>query len=96
MLVHGRFVDRLSRDAGQWRIAHRAAVHDSATFTCPYGFMPVDESVVHRFPREYAPLSDVLEVSGFETGECPTRGLATARTGPRSGRSKTHRASQPA
>jgi hypothetical protein len=73
-IVQGRFVDQLSRSEGQWRLAHRTAVYDSSTFTYPYGFVEIDQAVVRRFPREYAPLSYLLQVSGFEVGSNPTRG----------------------
>ena len=36
-----------------------------ASFTFPLGVVPVDQSTVEKYPREYAALAYLLEKSGF-------------------------------
>lgn len=48
-----------------WRIVKRQSVYDMGTFTFPQGLVEIDQSVVAKYPREYAPLAYLLEQSGF-------------------------------
>ncbi|MBX7466661.1 nuclear transport factor 2 family protein [Streptomyces sp. NPDC002221] len=62
---HNRFIDRLERRAGVWRITDRKSVYDFATFTFPAGVTEVDAEVVGKYPRAYAALAYLLDKSGF-------------------------------
>ncbi|MET9256728.1 nuclear transport factor 2 family protein [Streptomyces sp. NPDC048182] len=62
---HNRFIDRLEKRDGVWRILDRKSVYDFGTFTFPSGLVEVDRAAVDRYPREYAPLAHLLEKSGF-------------------------------
>ncbi|GAA2332596.1 nuclear transport factor 2 family protein [Streptomyces kunmingensis] len=70
---HNRFIDRLERRDGVWRICDRKSVYDFAGFTFPRGPVDVDRSAVAKHPREYAALAHLLELSGFPV----TRTFAT-------------------
>ncbi|KUH69800.1 hypothetical protein AU184_08710 [Mycolicibacterium novocastrense] len=72
--AYNRFLDRVEKRDGTWRIAHRDSVYDFATFSYPSGPVPVDKAVVHSFPREYAALAYVLVNSGY-----PVKGLYATR-----------------
>lgn len=65
---HNRFIDRLERRDGVWRIADRKSVYDFATFTFPAGIREIDAEVVAKYPREYGALAYVLDRSGFPLG----------------------------
>ncbi|MCX0247530.1 nuclear transport factor 2 family protein [Streptomyces drozdowiczii] len=65
---HNRFIDRLERRDGEWRIADRKSVYDFATFTFPLGIVDIDQQAVARHPREYAALAYLLDASGFPVG----------------------------
>ncbi|RDI43655.1 nuclear transport factor 2 family protein [Nocardia mexicana] len=76
--IHNRFLDRMSRRAGVWRIEHRDSVYDMGGFTYPFGVAgapDIDaESLSGRHPREYAALAYLLETAGYPvTGTFPTR-----------------------
>ncbi|MGW7535382.1 nuclear transport factor 2 family protein [Amycolatopsis sp. NPDC054798] len=72
--VHNRFLDRVDRRDGVWRIARRDSVYDMGGFTYPYGIRPADGLDPHRHPREYAALAYLLEHSGHQVpATCPTR-----------------------
>ena len=78
---HARFLDRVERRDGAWRILHRAVSYDMATFTFPFGLAEIDAAAVDRHPREYAALGYVLERSGFRIERAmPTRGSAAEET----------------
>ncbi|MEW2164540.1 nuclear transport factor 2 family protein [Streptomyces sp. NPDC007084] len=62
---HNRFIDRLERRDGVWRIADRKSVYDFATFTFPAGITGIDAGVVAKYPPEYAALAYLLDRSGF-------------------------------
>jgi len=62
---HNRFYDLIEKRDGIWRIVKRQSVYDMGTFTFPQGLVDIDQSVVTKYPREYAPLAYVLEKSGF-------------------------------
>lgn len=72
--VHNRFLDRVERRDGVWRITRRDSVYDMGGFTYPYGFRPADDLDPRRHPREYAALAYLLEHSGHQVPDtCPTR-----------------------
>lgn len=78
---HNRFLDRLERRDGTWRILDRRCVYDSGTFTFPIGFVEIDTAALARHPREYAPLAYLLEASGFPIERrLATRGSDLERT----------------
>ncbi|MGN5632335.1 nuclear transport factor 2 family protein [Streptomyces sp. AC154] len=62
---HNRFIDRLEKRDGVWRISDRKSVYDFGTFTFPAGIVEIDAEIVARYPREYAALAYLLEASGF-------------------------------
>ena len=52
-----------------------------ATFTFPRGVVEIDTERVERYPREYAPLAYLLEVSGFPVQKTfATKGSELERT----------------
>lgn len=65
---HNRFIDRIERRDGVWRIVDRKSVYDFATFTFPVGITEIDAEVVAKYPREYGALAYVLDRSGFPVG----------------------------
>ena len=76
--IHNRFLDRVSRRDGAWRIEHRDSVYDLGGFTYPFGIAAAEnidsDALCSRHPREYAALAYVLERSGVAvTGTFPTR-----------------------
>ncbi|MGW4774774.1 nuclear transport factor 2 family protein, partial [Nocardia sp. NPDC004278] len=76
--IHNRFLDRVSRRDGIWRIDHRDSVYDMGGFTYPFGVAgapDIDaESLSGRHPREYAALAYLLETAGHPViGTYPTR-----------------------
>jgi hypothetical protein len=76
--IHNRFLDRVSRRDGIWRITHRDSVYDMGGFTYPFGTHGAEdvdaEALCRRHPREYAALAYLLERSGHAvTGTYPTR-----------------------
>ncbi|MBF6332265.1 nuclear transport factor 2 family protein [Nocardia transvalensis] len=76
--IHNRFLDRVSRRDGAWRIEHRDSVYDMGGFTYPFGVggaPDIDaEALSARHPREYAALAYLLETAGHPvTGTYPTR-----------------------
>lgn len=76
-ITHIRYLDRLVRIDGRWAIAHRVSIYDSCGLTFPYGPVDVDRAVIRRFPREYAGLAYLLQLSGYEPSDrSPTRGSA--------------------
>lgn len=72
---HNRFIDRVERRDGAWRLQDRKSVYDFATFTFPLGLVEVDREAASRHPTEYAALAYLLEASGFPVGRVfATRG----------------------
>lgn len=76
--IHNRFLDRVSRRDGTWRIEHRDSVYDLGGFTYPYGIAAAEDidsdALRGRHPREYAALAYLLESDGVAvTGTFPTR-----------------------
>ena len=63
--AHNRFVDRLERRDTVWRILDRTSVYDFGSFTFPAGVVEIDRAALGKYPREYAALAYLLEVSGF-------------------------------
>ncbi|WP_313773325.1 nuclear transport factor 2 family protein [Enterobacter huaxiensis] len=72
---HNRFYDLAVKRDGVWRLFHRQSIYDMGTFTFPTGPVEVDQSIVAKYPREYAALAYLLEQSGFPLGRVfATRG----------------------
>ena len=72
---HNRFYDLAEKRDGVWRLFHRQSIYDMGTFTFPTGPVEVDQSIVTKYPREYAALAYLLEQSGFPLGRVfATRG----------------------
>jgi hypothetical protein len=76
--IHNRFLDRVSKRDGAWRIEHRDSVYDMGGFTYPYGVAAAPdidaEALSARHLREYAALAYLLETTGNPvTGTFPTR-----------------------
>ncbi|WP_111554373.1 nuclear transport factor 2 family protein [Kitasatospora sp. SolWspMP-SS2h] len=77
---HNRFVDRLEKRDGVWRISDRKSVYDFASFTFPAGPVDIDPRAVDRHPREYAALAYLLEATGYPVGRVfATRGSELER-----------------
>ncbi|WP_034948311.1 nuclear transport factor 2 family protein [Erwinia oleae] len=62
---HNRFYDMAEKRDGVWKLFHRQSIYDMGTFTFPLGLVEIDQSIVTKYPREYAALAYVLEKSGF-------------------------------
>lgn len=62
---HNRFYDMAEKRDGVWRLFRRQSIYDMGTFTFPLGLVEIDQTVVSKYPREYATLAYVLEKSGF-------------------------------
>lgn len=62
---HNRFYDRVEKRDGNWGIIKRQSVYDMATFTFPFGYVAIDDTWAGKYPREYAALAYLLEISGF-------------------------------
>jgi hypothetical protein len=62
---HNRFLDRLERRDGAWRILDRKSVYDFGSFTFPTGLVEIDRQAADKYPREYAALAYLLDLSGF-------------------------------
>ncbi|TQL54180.1 SnoaL-like protein [Subtercola boreus] len=78
--THSRFVDRLEKENGQWRIADRRSIYDFASFTFPAGPVRIDAELVAAHPIEYAALAYILHHGGFPvTGTFATQGSAAER-----------------
>lgn len=72
---HNRFYDLAEKRDGVWRLFHRQSVYGMGTFTFPMGPVAIDQSIVAKYPREYAALAYLLEQSGFPLGRVfATRG----------------------
>lgn len=62
---HNRFYDMAEKRDGVWKLFHRQSIYDMASFTFPLGMVAIDQSMVGKYPREYAALAYLLEKSGF-------------------------------
>ncbi|MHA6761427.1 nuclear transport factor 2 family protein [Streptacidiphilus sp. PAMC 29251] len=62
---HNRFIDRLEKREGVWRIVDRKSVYDFGSFTFPAGVVEIDREKAAAYPREYAALAYLLDLSGF-------------------------------
>lgn len=60
---HNRFYDMAEKRDGVWRLFRRQSIYDMGTFTFPLGLVEIDQTVVSKYPREYATLAYVLEKS---------------------------------
>ena len=75
--VHNRFYDLAEKRDGQWKLSKRQAIYDMGGFNFPSQVVDIDPAIVARYPREYAALAYLLEVSGFPLqGVFATRGSA--------------------
>lgn len=63
--VHNRFFDKIERRDGVWKLRKRQSVYDMGSFTFPSGLITIDRNVLAKYPREYAALAYLLEMSGF-------------------------------
>lgn len=75
--AHSRFLDRIERRDGSWRILDRRCVYDFATFTFPGPPVEIDEAELANHPREFGALAYLLNASGFPVKRTfPTKGSA--------------------
>lgn len=73
--THNRFLDRVEKRDGVWRITRRESSYDMSYFNFLAKLPEVDEKTVRGYPREYAALAYLLDKSGFPiVREFPTRG----------------------
>ena len=63
--AHARFYDQVEKRGGVWKIVKRQGIYDFATFNFPQGVVEIDRALVKKYPREYAALAYLLEMSGF-------------------------------
>ncbi|NMP27634.1 nuclear transport factor 2 family protein [Rahnella sp. SAP-1] len=63
--THNRFFDLVEKRDGVWKIFRRQSIYDMGTFTFPLGVVAIDPAIVAKYPREYAALAYLLEMSGF-------------------------------
>jgi hypothetical protein len=79
--THNRFIDKVERRGGVWRIARRTSVYDFSTFALPFGPVDIDAALARSFPREYAALAYLLVRSGFSVDRVfATRGSDLERS----------------
>jgi hypothetical protein len=72
--AHARLYDELERRDDKWRILTRRCIYDMGNLTSTPGADAIDAATFNRFPREYAALAYVLEISGFPVKRVfPTR-----------------------
>ncbi|MFF2113851.1 nuclear transport factor 2 family protein [Rhodococcus koreensis] len=62
-LSHNRFLDRVEKRDGIWKIVDRRSIYDMGSFTFPCGI--VDADTTTKYPPEYAALAYLLDKSGF-------------------------------
>lgn len=73
--AHSRFLDRVEKRDGVWRISRRQVIYDNSAFSFPLGLVEIDHDRAATYPPEYAALAYVLEKSGFPvTGVFATKG----------------------
>lgn len=63
--AHSRFLDIAEKRDGVWKLVKRQSIYDMAYFMFPAGMIEIDQGVLAKYPREYAPLAYLLEKSGF-------------------------------
>jgi hypothetical protein len=72
--AHARLYDQLERRDGKWKILKRRCFYDMGNLASTPGAAAIDSATFNRFPREYAALAYVLEISGFPVNRVfPTR-----------------------
>lgn len=72
--THNRFLDRVEKRDGVWRITRRESSYDMSYVNFLAKAPKVDEQTVRGYPREYATLAYLLDKSGFPiVREFPTR-----------------------
>jgi hypothetical protein len=75
--THSRFIDRLRKVEGEWRIADRRIVYDFSSYTFPRGIVDIDQQLADSQPAEYAALAYILSSGGFPvSGAYATKGSA--------------------
>jgi hypothetical protein len=78
--THNRFYDRVEKRAGCWRIINRQSIYDMGSATFPVGPVDINAEKIGAYPREYAALAYVLELSGLAVArEFATRGSSLER-----------------
>ncbi|WP_072951576.1 nuclear transport factor 2 family protein [Rhodococcus koreensis] len=74
-LSHNRFLDRVEKRDGIWKIVDRRSIYDMGSFTFPCGIVDIDADTTTKYPPEYAALAYLLDKSGFPvTGAFATKG----------------------
>ncbi|QSE94922.1 nuclear transport factor 2 family protein [Rhodococcus pseudokoreensis] len=74
-LSHNRFLDRIEKRDGIWKIVDRRSIYDMGSFTFPCGIVDIDAGTTEKYPPEYAALAYLLDKSGFPvTGVFATKG----------------------
>lgn len=63
--VHARFYDQIQRLNGEWKIIRRQVFYDFGSFDFPAGIVPIDQSIVAKYPLAYAPLGYLLNSAGY-------------------------------
>ena len=63
--AHARFYDQVEKRNGVWKILNRQGIYDFSYFNFPQGVVEIDREIVKKYPREYAALAYLLEMSGF-------------------------------
>lgn len=63
--AHNRFYDMVEKRNGVWKILKRQSIYDFGYFNFPCGVVEIEQDIVKKYPREYAPLAYLLEKSGF-------------------------------
>ena len=64
-MTHNRFYDRIEKRDGSWKIVRRQSIYDMGMITFPTGPVDVDRDRLAAYPREYAALAYLLDISGF-------------------------------
>jgi hypothetical protein len=63
--THNRFLDRVEKRDGTWKIVNRQSIYDMGSITFPLGPVNVDAHQIAAHPGEYAAVAYLLELSGF-------------------------------
>lgn len=63
--VHARFYDQIEKLNNEWKIKRRQVFYDFGSFDYPAGIVPIDQTIVNKFPINYAPLGYVLNSAGY-------------------------------
>lgn len=63
--VHARFYDQIQKINNIWKIKRRQVFYDFGSFDYPAGVVPIDQTIVDKFPMAYAPLGYLLNSAGY-------------------------------